>query len=529
MRIKHNFKTLKDTKEILFYKDGYYHFGGDTIIEEEAERTFANDMSTYYANEICNHVRRSTYIDRSKVNGDIFLLNLKNGIYNIEDNAFTKHTPDFITTIRIPIIYNPDAKGPNGKKFIKDVTKNKQDAERLEEVAGDCLYRLYITKAASVLIGGGDNGKTIFLLLLRMMLGDGNYSNVSLETLEKDRFSLSYLYGKMANFYSELSDKSLKYTNDFKMLTGGDPIQTSAKFGKEFTYINHAKLVFATNNLPYSFDNTDAFFGRWNSIDFIYKFVDNPKLGTNEKQKDPNILAKITTDEELSAFFNVAVKGLKRILKKKEFSYTKTPEEARDDYKRKSSSVYAFYKEWCEVAKDGIITKSELYDVYLQYCRYEHKNSLGQIKFGKAIRGEAPLADIRRTIDGKQHEAWKGIKFNAEYLTNHGMEDDESEGDEKKHDIFANGKDPLEELMKEKAKPDLNDLVKEAKGTGEPNNGNGRKNKDFLYWLEILKHQNPALNISVLKQEAKSKEISLKELCRIKYVGTYNEVQERMK
>jgi Predicted ATPase len=58
---------------------------------------------------------------------------------------------------------------------------------------------------------------------------------------------------------------------------------------------------------------------------------------------DRNLLEKMTTEEELSGLFNLAVKGLKRLQKQKKFSNEGTIIERREKYKRRSASVECFF------------------------------------------------------------------------------------------------------------------------------------------------------------------------------------------
>ena len=418
---KYHFKTLRDTEQILYYKNGYYHYRGETIIREKAEETFTDLMNSKKANEIIGHIRRSSFIERDEINNNPILLNLENGILNIKTEEFTEHTPEKIITVRIPLKYDTKADCTEIKRFLSEVVRE-DNIIILEEIAGYCLYRRYFIKKAFLFNGNGDNGKSIYLSLLRLLIGKENYSAIPLQRLSTDRFSTAFLNDKMANIYGDLSAQALKETGTFKMLTGGDPIPAEIKGGSLFTFVNFAKLIFSANTIPDSKDLTDAFFERWIIVDFPYKFVWNPIDNNNERQKTDEefLLDKLTTPEEMNGFLNLALNGLKRLIKNRKFSYNKNSSETEDEYKRLSNLVYGFVKDWCEEDLEAQIPKSLLYNFYVKYSKTKKQPPFEIKKFGKEIMKLVSLIETHPYYEGerKQIDAWKGIKIKDEMENN---------------------------------------------------------------------------------------------------------------
>ena len=68
----------------------------------------------------------------------------------------------------------------------------------------------------------------------------------------------------------------------------------------------HAKLFFSANKIPTTHDTSDAFFRRYVIISFPNNF---------EGKDEPDLLSKLTTEDELSGIFNVLMATLRRILK----------------------------------------------------------------------------------------------------------------------------------------------------------------------------------------------------------------------
>ena len=62
----------------MYYENGIYKLGGETIIEEEAER-LVEKCTTRMRIEILHTIMVNTYVDRDTFDSDPTLLNLKNG------------------------------------------------------------------------------------------------------------------------------------------------------------------------------------------------------------------------------------------------------------------------------------------------------------------------------------------------------------------------------------------------------------------------------------------------------------------
>jgi len=253
-----------------------------------------------------------------------------------------------------------------------------------------------------MLIGPGGNGKTSFLDLLTRFLGQSSVSNRSLHELENNRFAKASLFGKLANIYDDLSDKALRHTGTFKMLSGRSPIEAEKKWKESFNFTNYAKLIFSCNKVPKADDDTDAFFDRWILLTFPNKFQ-----GDN---RDPHIIDKLTAENELSGLLNIALKLLNRITEKAEISHSATTDEVRADYIRKSDPLGAFVMDCLKHDAEGWIPKQELYSLFTAYCRSQKLPSVSSRTFYMNLTRHIAVTDYRPEIKGERITAFRGIK-----------------------------------------------------------------------------------------------------------------------
>ena len=410
---KYVFKTFKDTEELLFYKDGVYLPYGEALVKEEIENLIPRHASIHIKNEVISHIKSRTYIEREDFDKDKEKIVVKNGILNLKTMQLSNFDPSMLTMTKIPVAYDPTAKCPKILKFLHDVLDEK-DIPVIQELMGYCLWRDYPISRAFMFLGEGSNGKSTLINLIAEFIGKENVSNVALQDFDRNRFATAKLYGKLVNLYADIPQNALYKTGKFKMLTGRDIIFADEKFKGGFQFKNFAKLIFSANKLPELKDSesSDAFFRRWIIINFPNVFTDNA---------DPDILEKITTEEELSGLLNWSLEGLERLLKNKAFSRKETVDEIRQDYEKKSNSLKAFIEDCCEQDSVSVITKDRFYREYSNYCRINSLPVKSKIVVGRELQEIIPVEETTKLVNNRQQRAWRGVKIveSMTYITDH--------------------------------------------------------------------------------------------------------------
>ncbi len=399
--------TLQDDDTVLVYDGGKYHDWGEGLIGQIVESQFHKAeldqvSNNHFVSEVVGHVKRRTGKPRDVFDKDPFILNLKNGLLNVDTGEFKPHSPDYYSTVQLPVEYNPQADRSQVEVFVSQIL-DAGDIPTVQEETGSCLLKQPVKKAF-MWIGEGDNAKSTLLNLLTALLGPENVSARSLQELENNRFAKADLYGKLANLYADLPDTALKTTGTFKILTGGDPITAEHKFGQPFTYVPYAKQFYSCNRIPEAPDDTPAFFARWEITRFSNSFPEG------DPRRNTNILKELTIPENLSAFLNWALEGLKR-LRKNAFRFTtgKTTDATRAEYRRRSNPVYAFIEEYCNVGPNLEARKDQLYRAYVQFCGENHFTVLQQPSFYQRLVGK--FETTTHLIDGKRPAFLVGLNL----------------------------------------------------------------------------------------------------------------------
>jgi len=396
-----NIITLADTGEMYWYDEGRYKPHGDKRIREFCDVLFQDSLPRF-KDDVVKTIMDRTYIGRNQLMNKTFIC-LENGILNMNTLEFFDHSPKYYQINKIPVKYNPKADCPRIKEFLKQVLYE-EDIKCVEEFIGFCLLREYRFHKAFMFYGEGANGKSTLINLIIAFLGQRNIASESLHDLLNDRFSKANLYGKLANLFADIPSNALMQTGVFKTLTGEDMISAQKKFCHSFTFRNYAKLVFSANKLPETWDRSDAFFRRWIPINFPNQF--------DGEAADENILAKLTTEEELSGLLNLALEGLKRLLSNGKFSGTKSIDSVKQQYTRMSDSVRSFCDEMVKFDPAGRVVKADLYQAYCDYCRENKLVMITDSTFGKKLPMIfSGIRDGRPSLDGERKTCWFGISL----------------------------------------------------------------------------------------------------------------------
>lgn len=396
-----SFLTLSDTKQVLWYDHaaGVYRFNGETIIEQFAQMWLAklgkkSEATNHYMAQVVGYIQRETYIDRDKLNPNRDIVVVKNGVIDLNTRKLLPHSKDYKATMALPVTYDVGADCPKITKFVSEVVKQ-EDRLLLWEIPAWCLTPYSGIQRLVILLGEGANGKTVYLEMLRRFLGRENCTAYSLQSLTTNRFAIAGLYGKLANISPELPSTALRQAGPLKTLTGLDTVEAEKKFRDSFNFVNTAKMIFATNTPPEISEDTLAVWRRFVVIDFPFKFVGD--------RADKDLLAKLTTEKELSGLLNKSLNGLARLKTIGDFSYTRSIEDTRDKYLLASNPVMAFIEERCEFDPWSTVMKKDLHQAFMEFCGQNKLPGMTIKAFGHKIK--------RAYMLNEERDKWRGIKI----------------------------------------------------------------------------------------------------------------------
>lgn len=372
-----DFRTLKGSGRMYRYDAGFYHEDGEEHIKGRCKELLDEEFTNARAKETIGYIQAATYTDMAQIESDSRFINLSNGLFDPIKQELKPHTPDVFSIYQIPITYDPGASCPLWLSVVSDKCPDAETQLVLQEFFGYCFIPRQKYEVALLLYGPPRTMKSTALDVLLRLLGEDNVTNASLQTINEDKFSAAYLFGKKANICADLDAAGLRSTAAFMQIVGGDRITKGRKHEHQFSFYPDAKLIFSCNVIPASSNKDLSFYRRWIILEFAKQTPING-IDTLMRQK---------LQAELSGILNWALDGLRRLEANNGFSYTKTPEQVKDLYERNSDSINSFLLNCISMVDDGgKLTKREAYAEYANYCNTNKLTRHNQIYFGRIFK-----------------------------------------------------------------------------------------------------------------------------------------------
>lgn len=396
---RYPYLRYKINGDFYLYESGFYSSLTTESVRSLVLREMAKDELVNYRKVSCVNDKIACFKSLSErtfrqedENANPNILNLENGLLDISTFEITPHTPDYLSTVRVPVKWDPTARAPQWFGFINDITDGDiEQGKLLQQIAGYCLTNDVSFQKAFIFLGyQGGNGKGIFTRILSKLVGNQNVSNLNLTTLTRD-FGLAGLIGKRLNIIDEISGNYFE-SNIIKNIISGQPLSIPIKYEPypyDFTPI--AKHIFTINELPKINDTSQALYRRFIIIPFLRTFQGKP---------DTQLEQKLTL--ELPGILNWAIEGLKSLRLENKFNETMKNHEALRKFKAENSPVVEFLIENYEgVSKEEtmryVVRYRDIYKMYKEYC------------LDNGYRAKA-LSNFSRELENLNYDGWKLIK-----------------------------------------------------------------------------------------------------------------------
>jgi len=331
-------------------------------------------------------------------------IQFKDKIYDINDGHSFKATPKYFVTNPVPYEVNGDPRTPIMDKIFEEWV-GKEHVNTLYEILAYALLPDYPINRLFCLIGGGMNGKSCFLNLLRKFVGNINVCSTELDSLLGSRFEVTRLHKKLVCMMGETNFNEMNKTSIIKKLTGQDLIGFEYKNKDPFEETNYAKIIIATNNLPTTTDKTIGFYRRWLIIDFPNQFSESKDILADIPEKEYNSLA------------TNCVFVLNKLLKSRSFTNEGSVENRMKRYEDKSNPLEKFWTDNVDEDYDRYIFKYEFSKILNQWCKENRFRELSDKAINKFMR-EKGIEEGRRNADWHNKEGnkpslrtWEGLKF----------------------------------------------------------------------------------------------------------------------
>ena len=354
---------------------------------------------------------------------NVFLFNVQNGTYNLEENHLREHRrQDYITKIA-PVAVYPSATCDRFVRFLAEIFPENQNlVDYLQRLLGYCLSGLTTERILPFLIGQGSNGKSVLCnVMLRGVFGkehDGYGMESSFTTFTTSRYSapdkprndLIRMRGKRFVTASETDDPQVKLdTALLKRISGNDDMAVRANFKQEIEFTPQAKVFLRMNNEPRILDDTEATWERVKKINFKRRFT--------EEEKDSQLTEKLLA--ESSGILNWLLGGWKLVQLAQQSNEVVLPEPpevrmATQEYRQEQSQVGRFFAEYYRIAEHegAAISAADIYEAYRQWADKQGEHfKKSQTAFGTELtRHLSQFTTVKKKPYGEKRTLhWFGI------------------------------------------------------------------------------------------------------------------------
>lgn len=296
-------------------------------------------------------------------------------IIDIETGDRFNASPEYFVTNPVP---HKLGRHPNVDKFRQLFSEwvAHDDVQKLFQIMAYSLLPDYPIERVICLFGEGSNGKSLYRQIVRNIVGDPNCVSTTLEKLSQSRFEATKLYKKLVCEMGETNLHKLENTQVIKTLVSGkDLIGGEYKNKPHFDFLNYAKLLISTNNLPPTDDKTDGFYRKWMLIDF-----------PNQFQEGEDVLKRFT-EQDYQNLCIYLVEVLISLLKAGKFDLEGSILDRRVRYEARSNP---FDKFWSEFVNDqdpnANIPKWELTQRLNQWFAEHRFRTMSDVSISKEMK-----------------------------------------------------------------------------------------------------------------------------------------------
>lgn len=321
-------------------------------------------------------------IEPSDIDADRFLLNVLNGTINLRTGELKPHRRGDLITKLCPVVYDPNAKSARWKLiaariFAGDANdpEDRGDAEViqfLKRLLGYSLTGDVTEQILPIFWGGGSNGKSTILNVIRELMGRGYAAKAPRGLLmakhnESHPTELTVMFGARLVIATE-SKRGQRLSEELvKDLTGGEAI--TARYMKKdfFEFEATHKLILCTNHKPRIPESDDGIWRRMIPVAFKTKFWNPSKgeMGPEHLRRDNNLAT--TLRDEFPGILAWLIRGCIEWQK----GGLNAPVSIQDEaiaYRQEEDKTAQYLADCCEISNAAGNTL--LKTVFADYCKW---------------------------------------------------------------------------------------------------------------------------------------------------------------
>jgi len=295
--------------------------------------------------------------ESSAFDRDPWLLNVENGVLDLRDGRLRPHAPDLMCTKVTPVRFDPKALAPRWTQFLDEILPDVEVRQFVQRFAGYVLTGVVRERVLVIFIGGGRNGKSVFVKALVRLLGDYATYAAPDVLMSSDHHrhptELADLCGVRFAAMSETKKDRAFDEETLKRLTGAEPIKARFMGRDFFQFEMQAKLLMACNHRPRVRDTTDSIWDRIREVPFTERI--------DEAREDKQLFEKL--EAEQAGILNWALAGC-LAWQRDGLGAPAAVRAATDAYREAEDPLTGFFSDCVVFEKGARVTRADLRRAY---------------------------------------------------------------------------------------------------------------------------------------------------------------------
>jgi P4 family phage/plasmid primase-like protien len=316
-----------------------------------------------------------------------------------EHGVLEPHSPHHRATTSVPFDYEPGVQPEAFIRFLSQIWEPLSDTEEMIQLCRE-IIGVYATGLATrfqqafILLGGGANGKSVLLDVVRSL-----FERDAVTAISPQEWGEEYRRARLAkarvNLVSELPEVEMMSSEKVKGIISGDVTEARAIYGAPFDFTPRAGHLFSANALPGVRDHSHGFWRRWSVLPF-------PRTFAPEEQD--RTLTQRLVETQRGLIMSWAVEAVPGVLARGGYVSPLSCQRVTRDWRARADQVACFMDECEVVSKPGwSIQASQLYNRYVEWAKLNgYRNQLSGRVFGERVK-TIPGVGTKKTRAGREY------------------------------------------------------------------------------------------------------------------------------
>ena len=333
-----------------------------------------------------------------------------NGMLRLRDRTLLPFSPSYRRRNNLAAPYDPAAKCPLFLDTLTRTALEDDDLELLQRWCGLALIGENLAQRILILTGTAGGGKGTFVRVLTGIIGQKNLASLRPQHLG-ERFELGRFLGKTLLYGADVPDNFLNHrgASVLKSLTGHDPVTLEFKGSNESPSITCRFNVLATCNSRLTV-HLEGDVAAWRRRLVIIEY---------RKPKPEKVVAnldELILQQEAAGVLNWMLEGLDKLRADGwQLHLNARQQTVVNNLLLESDSLAVFAREGLRRATGGLLTVSDGFAAYVEFCTEHGWAALPKNKFTSGI-ADVVVRQFGLTVrhdipdgGGKPQRGWKAL------------------------------------------------------------------------------------------------------------------------